>query len=161
MEDKTNETTQAVDEGATTATDDATVQTGTDADVAKIEAAIEGLKTAGEDLFAEEITALETKKAALTGSAEVSVLDMDLSGLTLEKLQAMDEKEVAEWKAALENAVTEGKEALKTFCAYEEANTVSKWDKIKTYIANVEKYLRIGVYAYFAYLIYAFVKSLL
>ena len=161
MEDKTTETTQAAEISTQAVTEDVAVQTSTDADVAKIETAIEGLKTAGEDLFADEITALETKKAALTGTAEASVLDMDLSGLTLEKLQAMDEKEVAEWEAALEKAVKEGEEALKTFCAYEKANGVSKWDKLKTYIANVEKYLRIGVYAYFAYLIYVFVKSLL
>jgi len=83
MEDKTTETIQAAIMGTQTGTEDTKVQTGTSADIAKIEAAIEGLKTAGEDLFKDEITALETKKAALVAELENQAKAAETEAITV------------------------------------------------------------------------------
>ena len=71
-------TTESVSETAetdvanneTVATETIEVKTGTELDIEKIETAIEDLKTAGEELFADEIKALETKKAELVAELE-------------------------------------------------------------------------------------------
>jgi len=54
-----------------------TVVTGTAADIAKIESAITELKTAGEDLFSDEITALEAKKTTLVAKLEAEVVTVE------------------------------------------------------------------------------------
>jgi len=51
-------------------TDTAEVKTSTELDIEKIETAITNLKTAGEDLFTDEIKALEAKRDALVAELE-------------------------------------------------------------------------------------------
>lgn len=66
MENPEQNVTENVSENAETVE----VKTCTELDIEKIETAIEDLKTAGEELFADEITALETKKAELVAELE-------------------------------------------------------------------------------------------
>ena len=83
MEDKTTETNQVVEASIQAVTDDATVQTGTTADIEKIEAAIDDLKAAGEDLFKDEITALETKKATMVAELETQAKAAETEAITV------------------------------------------------------------------------------
>ena len=74
-------------------------------------------------------------------TSSVSVLTLDLSDYTEEKLTAMDEKERAEAKAALEtilkvdipNAILQVKEALKVVAALEEVKAKTELEKLEPY----------------------------
>ena len=87
----------------------------------------------------------DTKEETATADETTSVLSLDLSDYTEEKLTAMDEKGRAEAKAALEtilkvdipNAVLQVKEALKVVAALEEV-------KVKTELEKLEPYARWG-----------------
>lgn len=102
----------------------------------------------------------ETTTPIVEETAETSVLDMDLSQITLEKLETMDEKEIAEAKESVVKMIKECREALKVFYAYEKAHGLSMWEKLKTYISGAEKYLRIVLYIYVAYMLYQGIKSI-
>ena len=74
-------------------------------------------------------------------TSSVSVLTLDLSDYTEEKLKVMDEKERAEAKAALEtilkvdipNAILQVKEALKVVAALEEVKAKTELEKLEPY----------------------------
>ena len=86
-----------------------------------------------------------TVEKAAAADETTSVLSLDLSDYTEEKLTAMDEKGRAEAKAALEtilkvdipNAILQVKEALKVVAALEEV-------KVKTELEKLEPYARWG-----------------
>lgn len=107
-----------------------------------------------------ETTQVATATTETVSETAKSVLDMDLSALTVDKLETMNDKEREEAKTALKNAIKECKEALKVFYAYEKAHGLSMWEKLKTYISDAEKYLRIILYIYVAYMLYQGIKSI-
>lgn len=93
---------------------------------------------ATEDVKAEDVSVTNGQE---TNDETTSVLSLDLSDYTKEKLTAMDEKERAEAKAALEtilkvdipNAILQVKEALKVVAALEEVKVKTKLEKLEPY----------------------------